>query len=63
MFRGPAMLLNRNLLYTGVTRAKHYAVLVGDDRVIMQMIANNQQMARNSGLQDRIVEMFAIVDM
>lgn len=62
MFRGPAMLLNRNLLYTGVTRAKHYAVLVGDDRVVMQMIANNQQMARNSGLRDRLVEMFAIVD-
>lgn len=62
LFRGPTMLLNRNLLYTGVTRAKQYAVLVGDDRVVRQMIANNQQMARNSALADRIHDMFSIID-
>lgn len=60
LFRGPTMLLNRNLLYTGVTRAKSYAVLVGDDRVLAQMIQNNQQMTRNSGLKERLEEMFAL---
>ncbi len=63
LFRGPTMLLNRNLLYTGLTRARQYAVLVGDDRVVQQMINNNQQMARNSALKERIVDMFGIAEM
>ncbi len=62
LFRGPTMLLNRNLLYTGVTRARQYAVLVGDDRVVRQMINNNQQMARNSALKERIIDMFGIAE-
>lgn len=59
LFRGPTMLLNRNLLYTGITRARQYVVLVGDDTVVKQMIDNNQQTRRNSGLKIRIMEIFA----
>lgn len=59
LFRGPTMLLNRNLLYTGITRARQYVVMVGEDSVVKQMIDNNRQMLRNSGLKMKIMEMFA----
>lgn len=60
MFKGPTMLLNRNLLYTGITRAKRYVVLVGDDHVVGQMIRNNRETERNSGLMVRIQEVFSV---
>lgn len=61
LFKGPTMLLNRNLLYTGVTRARRFVVLVGDDRVVAQMIENATQMERNSALQLRIQEVFSVM--
>ncbi len=59
LFKGPTMLLNRNLLYTGITRARQYVVLVGDDGVLKQMIDNNQQTMRHSGLKIRLMEIFS----
>lgn len=61
MFKGPTMLLNRNLLYTGITRARQYVVLVGDDQVVARMIENNKEMKRNSALKYRILEMFSVL--
>jgi exodeoxyribonuclease V alpha subunit len=60
MFKGPTMLLNRNLLYTGITRAKRYVVLVGDEQVVAQMIHNKREMLRNSALKQRILEVFSV---
>lgn len=54
---GPKMLLNRNLLYTAVTRAKKCVTLVGKKSVIYQMIKNVNEQKRYSGLCQRIVEM------
>ncbi|MCI9079176.1 MAG: ATP-dependent RecD-like DNA helicase [Lachnospiraceae bacterium] len=54
---GPKMLLNRNLLYTAVTRAKKCVTLVGSAAVISQMIGNVNEKKRYSGLCQRIVEM------
>lgn len=54
---GPKMLLNRNLLYTAVTRAKKCVTLVGSKAVIYQMIKNVNEQKRYSGLCQRIVEM------
>jgi exodeoxyribonuclease V alpha subunit len=56
MFRGPQMLMNRNLLYTAVTRAKKCVTLVGDDEVFYTMINNTSQLKRYSGLLDRLIE-------
>ena len=56
MFRGPQMLMNRNLLYTAVTRAKKCVTLVGDDEVFYTMINNTSQLKRYSGLLDRLME-------
>lgn len=50
------MLMNRNLLYTAVTRAKKCVTIVGDEQTFYKMIQNNSQQRRYSGLRDRIVE-------
>ncbi len=46
----PPMLLNRNLIYTGITRAKELVVLVGQKKYLHWMIKNEKGMKRNSGL-------------
>lgn len=56
---GPRMLMNRNLLYTAVTRAKKCVVTVGDGRVIQKMIQNVYEQPRYSSLCQRIKEMEA----
>ena len=53
---GPQMLMNRNLLYTAVTRAKKCVTIVGDEAVLWQMVDNASQGKRYSGLINRIVE-------
>lgn len=54
LLNGPQMLMNRNLLYTAVTRAKKCVTIVGDDRTFDQMIQNTRQQKRYSGLAEEI---------
>ncbi len=56
LFQGPRMLMNRNLIYTAVTRAKKCVTIVGDDEVFYTMVRNNSQLKRYSGLKDRLIE-------
>ncbi|MBE5889002.1 MAG: ATP-dependent RecD-like DNA helicase [Lachnospiraceae bacterium] len=56
LFQGPRMLMNRNLLYTAVTRAKKCVTLVGNDEIFYTMVNNNSQLKRYSGLCDRLLE-------
>lgn len=56
LLTGPRMLLNRNLIYTAVTRAKKCVTIVGNDETFYQMIENNSQQRRYSGLRERLVE-------
>jgi len=49
------MMLQRNLLYTAVTRAKRLVVLVGQPRAISLAVRNDKVTERFSGLQERIV--------
>lgn len=53
---GPKMLMNRNLLYTGVTRARDCVTILGSADTVMQMIRNENEQKRFSGLADRIRE-------
>lgn len=53
---GPMMLMNRNLLYTAVTRARKCVTLVGNEVTFQQMIQNTSQQKRYSGLRDRLKE-------
>ncbi|MBE7052599.1 MAG: hypothetical protein E7395_08580 [Ruminococcaceae bacterium] len=54
MFRAPDMLLNRNLFYTGVTRAKNLVVLVGNRQIMERMVDNNREDKRYSGLTEKL---------
>ena len=53
---GPRMLLNRNLLYTAVTRAKSCVVILGSRDTVAEMVENGNEMKRNTGLIKRIHE-------
>ena len=57
MYPGPRMLMNRNLLYTAVTRAKKCVCMVGVPEVFVQMKANDREQTRYSGLRWRIKEL------
>lgn len=57
LLSGPKMLMNRNLLYTAVTRAKKCVTLVGDERTFAYMAENMSEQKRYSGLKDRILEL------
>ena len=56
LLSGPMMLMNRNLLYTAVTRARKCVTLVGNEVTFQQMIRNTSQQKRYSGLCDRLKE-------
>ena len=56
LLTGPRMLLNRNLLYTGVTRAKNCVTILGSKETVNQMIANESEQKRYTGLKERICE-------
>ena len=55
---GPRMLLNRNLLYTAVTRAKNTVCILGSSQTLFNMVDNEQQLKRYTGLKDRILDIF-----
>ena len=57
LLNAPRPLLNRNLLYTAVTRARKCVTIVGSENSFNEMIQNESEMKRNSGLVDSIIEM------
>nr|WP_246798110.1 ATP-dependent RecD-like DNA helicase [Alkalibacter rhizosphaerae] len=56
VFQGPRMLLNRNLLYTAVTRGREMVILVGHKSYLQAMINNIQTVLRKTGLKQRIMD-------
>jgi len=56
LLTGPRQLFNRNLLYTGVTRAKKCVTILGMETTIQEMVDNNQTNVRYTGLKRRIQE-------
>jgi exodeoxyribonuclease V alpha subunit len=60
MYAGPRLLMNRNLLYTAVTRAKTCVCLVGVEDCFHQMAANESEQKRYSSLDVRIREAASI---
>jgi exodeoxyribonuclease V alpha subunit len=49
------LLLQRNLLYTAVTRGKRLVVLVGSERAIRRAVAEAEASGRHTGLRARLV--------
>ncbi|MCC8163126.1 MAG: ATP-dependent RecD-like DNA helicase [Lachnospiraceae bacterium] len=60
LLTGPRMLMNRNLLYTAVTRARSCVTLVGSRETFAMMIENTNEQTRYSGLEARIREVKAL---
>ena len=58
LLSGPRMLFNRNLLYTGVTRARSCVTILGSSTTVQEMIDNNYQNRRYTGLAERVKELF-----
>lgn len=58
LLRGPKMLMNRNLLYTAVTRARKCVTLVGDEKTFEEMENNRMEQSRYTTLDLRIKETY-----
>ena len=56
LLSGPRQLMNRNLLYTGVTRARKCVTILGSSNTLEEMIRNENENKRYTGLQARISE-------
>ena len=56
LLQGPRMLMNRNLLYTAVTRARKCVTLVGDEKTFYEMENNRMEQERYTALDVRIKE-------
>ena len=61
VFMGPPLLMSRNLIYTGVTRAKELLVLVGTKKALAYMIKNTKTYERYTSLKYRIQDIIDIV--
>lgn len=58
-YMGAQLLMNRNLLYTGITRAKEMVVVVGIPKALKYMVDNTRSMERYSSLNWRIKEVIS----
>lgn len=56
LLSGPRLLFNRNLLYTGVTRARKCVTILGSSKTVLEMIDNAKENRRFTSLNDRIRE-------
>lgn len=58
LLSGPQLLLNRNLLYTAVTRARNCVIILGKEETVQEMIDNVSEQRRYTGLSKRINEIY-----
>ncbi len=54
VFSGPQVLMTRNLLYTAITRARDLVILVGTEHALAEMIENEREALRFSGLGEKL---------
>ena len=59
LLTGPQMLMNRNLLYTAITRARKCVCLVGSPDTFYSMVDNQKEQLRYSGLKECICELIS----
>lgn len=60
LFPGPKVLMTRNLLYTAITRAKNLVILVGVQSTLIEMINNEKETLRYSGLAEKLQKVMEI---
>ncbi|MBR5578899.1 MAG: ATP-dependent RecD-like DNA helicase [Lachnospiraceae bacterium] len=61
LLTGPKQLFNRNLLYTGVTRARSCLTILGSRNTVADMVINNNENERYTGLRERIREVEGVL--
>ncbi len=61
LFSGPDVLFTRNLLYTAVTRATRYCIVVGSESMVQRMVDNDTQTVRYTALKTRLQEVAGLV--
>lgn len=61
LLTGPKMLFSRNLLYTGVTRARSCVTILGSSETVWKMIENENENRRYTALANRITELLDII--
>ena len=59
LLSGPKMLFNRNLLYAGVTRARNCVTILGSSMTLREMVDNNYENRRYTGLAERITQLLS----
>ncbi len=57
LLTGPRPLMNRNILYTAVTRGKKCVTIVGSRETVREMIQNKSEQTRYSSLKERLLEL------
>lgn len=60
LLTGPEVLMNKNLLYTGITRAKRCVVIIGSVACVQRMIDNKKEHRRYSSLSTAVRNMMAV---
>lgn len=55
LFNVPRMLMNRNLIYTAITRARRLVVLIGEENIFRQMVENDTVLKRYSSLKEMLM--------
>ena len=60
--KASTMLLTRNLLYTGITRARELLIIIGDTKNIGFMIKNIDSKKRNTGLKYKLKKLKKDID-
>lgn len=58
IFPGPQVLMTRNLLYTSITRAKTLVILVGNENTLYEMVSNEKETLRYSGVSEKLRKCF-----
>lgn len=53
-------MLQRNLIYTAITRAKKVLVIIGEDTIIQKAVKNNMIEHRNTKLKDRLINRLSV---
>ena len=53
---GPRMLMSRNLLYTGITRAKECVIIIGSSETVGSMISQDMIQRRYTSLNEKLIE-------
>lgn len=51
------MLLTKNLLYTGLTRARKLLIVIGPEKIVNYMIQNSDTKKRNTGLMYKLLQL------